>query len=1320
MGLVFDLAEALNIGWSAASGQGVQSLKDVIKERVFRTQLVKELRSAKFSIDNPAAVRVLSSPSFLNWLEAGADSPLEDFLSDAQLRSFAVTSPQLAREIGQALRECLRSLVFRSSTWAERQLLLGSSEAVNTGREILGVVQELEAGLRLARRSTAFAGHARYVDLLRRRRGGQTVDAQDFVPPDLTHPSHPDRIWDRLSVGDGAAVLLKGAGGAGKTRLLLEVTTHADALGWQVIHVLDVGQPATDDDLIDLTLASERPVLIAMDYPNELDGVDLTQLEERLVPLARERGVPLALVGAARPGWLATRPALGPFEVVEICNTASYEQQVSQHLVRAIAPNAIAQVGADEILRLAGTRPMIATLIAREAERRALNESLLTASSGSMRSGRLTDWLRKRLDDDGYEAKRATRFADRSYASEALTVAASIACVLPNSLEVVNLHAAVAARAIGMPEPEQFARRTVVQLEAIGWVAQTDSGVVSVHDVVVDHLIEEIFEADAHNGNDSYGKAMLAGALQSLPSLHAMVGNLTRYVSDADGSSPAHPGPAQRHLATWVSQHATELENTLVHTDDLSLAARTLVAIRKSSVWAMAVAPHWESLVGRWLAAHPTGPETTLVLASLIRQTPLARREWMVKTVQAWLRDRGKTLDARSVVYALLRHSEFHRSDWAIAAIREWLDHNGAHPDARAVVGRLRRVRTPATRAWVVAAVLRWLGTNGQSPDSATVLSPWVHDGDNIDSAWLQDAVRSWLTANSDSASGASLLSRAIERTKPDDRVWLLPVVRTWLSSNARNPGAAVILARLVEGRAVFGRAVVDEIVQVWLNEHDTNPSARIVLESLLHRDDLKDQAWVDSHARSWLDVHGKTLDAGIVLGELAGRSGLRDRKWWSKIVRAWLRSNGTDIKASSLIVVLLGQGGTTDQALTFKITRRWLGIHGTKHEARSVIINLIQRSDLGGDEWAARAAELWLEGKAPELSSRAVLLSLLDRGGLDSHGWVLGVVHAWLEANRLLPDARPIICLLLRYDGPVSLPLEWLARVTTQWLVLHAARSDATYVVQAALEHQDLVGEEWVSDATARWLESHATERGAHAVLNVALEHDDLTRTYWLAVSTETWLSTFARKAIAALVIISAIRSRNLIGLGWVERSAKAWLSENSRHAFAAWIVHLLLPRHVLDGRAWILETTQAWLKENSQRPDARFVLLGLLSDPGATHSGWSVDAARAWLAGNGKLLIADAILARLLAVHDATSPPWLNQATKRWLAAHGTKPAARSVLESLASGREIAEAEWIQEAARDWLALYRHTDGARPLLQILLTRQDLAGSEWVVDATR
>ncbi len=95
------------------------------------------------------------------------------------------------------------------------------------------------------------------------------------------------------------------------------------------------------------------------------------------------------------------------FKVIEIRPSEAHKSAVLETMARRVAPLASATIGKREVIRLCGTRAIIALLIARELEIRATENLLKDINTGTFRSGDLVQWLHRPIEA---LSRRLTRY----------------------------------------------------------------------------------------------------------------------------------------------------------------------------------------------------------------------------------------------------------------------------------------------------------------------------------------------------------------------------------------------------------------------------------------------------------------------------------------------------------------------------------------------------------------------------------------------------------------------------------------------------------------------------------------------------------------------------------------------------------------------------------------------------------------------------------------------------------------------------------------------------------------------------------------------
>ncbi|CAL9285224.1 hypothetical protein [Streptomyces sp. SudanB52_2052] len=186
--------------------------------------------------------------------------------------------------------------------------------------------------------------HAEVMRGLLGRRSYLDQEHLPFVHPGMDHPSHPDRLFGRLSTAGSRGVLLIGPAGSGKTRTSFEVARRAHRAGWQVLHV-QADTAVTADDVAAAVLSCERRrVLLVLDYLDACPQVDLRALAEVLLPEARNRGIALACLASVRPGSLPAvqlRGSAGLLDEVCLRDDWPHQSAVITQVIQHAAPETV-------------------------------------------------------------------------------------------------------------------------------------------------------------------------------------------------------------------------------------------------------------------------------------------------------------------------------------------------------------------------------------------------------------------------------------------------------------------------------------------------------------------------------------------------------------------------------------------------------------------------------------------------------------------------------------------------------------------------------------------------------------------------------------------------------------------------------------------------------------------------------------------------------------------------------------------------------------------------------------------------------------------
>lgn len=218
MGLVFSLAEALNVGWGVVAGEGATGIKDKLNEQLFRRSVVKTLAATEIGVDSSAARRVIRSDEFIEWISDGGTSPLDGYLTDEQMAAFGVPDESTAVEIGEAIGQALGAVAFGLADPVHQEVFRRFGHVDEATLGTFNYVKDIWELL--------VAGQRQETDVLPVRWNERPVTA-------FFTGRHEDLEAIEVAVGSGSTTvvtqLVGGLGGVGKTQLVAKyVAEHRD------------------------------------------------------------------------------------------------------------------------------------------------------------------------------------------------------------------------------------------------------------------------------------------------------------------------------------------------------------------------------------------------------------------------------------------------------------------------------------------------------------------------------------------------------------------------------------------------------------------------------------------------------------------------------------------------------------------------------------------------------------------------------------------------------------------------------------------------------------------------------------------------------------------------------------------------------------------------------------------------------------------------------------------------------------------------------------------------------------------------------------
>ncbi len=654
-----------------------------------------------------------------------------------------------------------------------------------------------------------------------------------YVSPGESHAAAPARILETLVAESGKrAVLLTGAGGVGKTRTCLEVMELAEQSGWTTLYVQPVDGNFDNEDLIRAVAGISGTVLVCLDYINELPNVELGNLVGGLSPHDLNR---VHVLASARPGWVAThrRKLAATVRVIEIERSTEFQQEILSTNLQSLAPTAIAVLGAAEVSRLCGRRPMIALLIATEVERVILEHGEL-ATTKAPPSGDLLLWLTRRLQEDQLQREDPGSVWAPDTMPQHLVECASILMCTPQSETSIQQFLNILADA----NPEIGYSHSWFVLKELGWIEAYEGQMSSVHDIVVDLLLDNLLR-------DSFGRVTEAEGLERVMdpllndarSLWRAMTHINRYaldlVEDQDVSD------LRALLSNWFGIHASAVGEAF--SSDLSVGGYALGGMLRDESIEGIFDGAISAVATPWLSKFGDEPEARHVLYGWLAVADSTSWTVIERHARAWIDIHGRSLHASYVLTAVLRSPHLSAPDH-----RVWLDAGLAylrihqvHPASQFVLAQImnRRDVDPPVLAEVYSLALVWLAANRIQPAEFPLRACLERkDNDGQVGEILQHAL-GWLDAYGDHASASFLLEVILRRSDLD-----IPTLAGAVAQSA-----------------------------AWLEHFSDLEGAQFVLNSLLLREDLAESSRRDivRRADSWLDLFRDHETASFVYGPL-------------------------------------------------------------------------------------------------------------------------------------------------------------------------------------------------------------------------------------------------------------------------------------------------------------------------------------------------------------------------------------------------------------------------------------------------------------------
>ncbi|GHJ47599.1 hypothetical protein Cs7R123_49410 [Catellatospora sp. TT07R-123] len=1165
------------------------------------------------------------------------------------------------------------------------------------------------------------------------------IESLPYLAPDPISNTHPDRILDELDrCASESGTLLVGAAGIGKTRTCFEVGERAVSAGWQVLHVKAGKTPVTTEQLLSTILRGPSRVLVIVDYLNE-SRLDLAALRHQVFPEARRRGIRLALLASARPGWFHRQddPELRHlFRTVDLQLEGQYSDAIQRHIVRSLAPSAIRVVGEGRLLNLCGKRPVLAVLIALEAEAKA-KAGLLHPTAKGIRPGQLIDWLTSRLEEDKLLPAKAASLLEDKDPPLALQVCAAMVAAMPQTRESI-----VECGSAAFGESEGSADHLLAVLYAMGWVTSSDEEWSVVHDIVADQLLERTLVRRISNTvRANVAERVLASCLTQARTLGRFARNLGRLLRDLELDE--READLSNYCATWLPKHVLHISKLLSSLRDEG--GYTIIALIENTAWSSVVHANWATIVRPWLTEHAGTRQARYIIYRGLKFSSSEESGLLLVAALTWLSEHGALVDAQLVLAPLLKSNGIPESTTADiqAHASAWLRLCGSSPEAQFVLSSLLDRTDLVDPKSVHAAAFKWLELHGTSPEAQFVLSRLLDRTDLVDPKSVHAAAFKWLQLHGTSPEAQFVLSRLLDRTDLVDPKSVHAAAFKWLQLHGTSPEARFVLNSLLgRPRQSLGLTDAYACALSWLDTHGAMPEARFLLASLLKCADLIDLKPAVTHAYTWLAHNGGASEAGFLLGVLLRRNGAEPEI--AAHAFTWLADHGAKSEARFVIAPLLKPGdlpALTDAAI-FRFADNWLTLHGHLSEARIILVSLLKRGDIPSSaiayghvfNWLAQCgttmeAQLvlssllkreelpepdfvcecaisWLASRGGTPEARFVLTALLGREDLPDANATYSYVHKWIAAHNSTPDAAYVHSSLWRRNGLPDPDAAWPA--TRDWLSQHGGIPEAQLVLSSLLKREELPEPDFVCECAISWLASRGGTPEARFVLTALLGREDLPDANATYSYVHKWIAAHNSTPDAAYVHSSLWRGNGLPDPDAAWPATRDWLSQHGGTLKAAYVLNSILQRGNLPDVDFSHRYAFAWLSEHGGTPEARFVLAPLLDQVDSTGVTNSHIRAHSWPTAHEASNVGHSTTASPQhdRLHESIASA-VHAYCRLWIATHGSLKGAWLVIAALLRRRD-SRAPAIADAL-DWLTEHGHVLEARFVIAELLSSDDL-----------
>ncbi len=1051
--------------------------------------------------------------------------------------------------------------------------------------------------------------HTAVVAALRGRRSALTESVLPFWPPRRDAPWHPQALWDSLTdPSKSGSILLSGHGGIGKTRTLFEVAALASQDGWDVLHLRGSNVSSAVDYLKERSESTTHPALIVIDYLNLYQTTLDMDLLQELVAAARHPSPKLAVITSVRTGWWNNHekyPGLKSLQHVQLTPTSQDLYDVCAAVAANTAPTAIERRGLGYVLSRTGlTRPVLVRLIATIVEDH-ITSDLVT---DTLVSGDLSDYLRDRLSED-HLAPRASSETPLLPSTVDDTVHAT-AVVLATTPTTVALASTVASTVLASLEehaaPQWTAQHLVSMLINMGWLIPTEAALTSVHDVVVDHVVESVLFPDGTVAHPAHLTTFLNAAADAPAALSNALVTLERIYNEREARDELS-ATLKEHTDTWVRARAGVILSRL--TEDPINGSVTASALL---VTPLLSGPEttWEHLARPLLDELGSHSAARDLLTTAAIHLPNEYSSQIVEQALAWLKANPP--------------------DGADRLLRHLLDRDDVPPES---VGALLDLSFKWSQTYADSLGADFLLTR-------LLTSPFL-DAERTP-ATLSCAIK-WLVRYSNHTYASHLLSAVLHRKdlSSEQSGTAIRLGETWLEQNAAHPSAAFVVPPFLS-RPELTPMQRDNAADIALQRVSSSSDleASYMLKALLGRTDLDkrhvEAACAATHA--WLKQNPGP-EASYMLQALLGRTDLDKRQIEAACAatHAWLKQNPGP-ETNYVLQALLGRTdldkGQIEAACA--ATHAWLK-QNPGPEASYVLPALLGRTDLdkGQIEAACAATHAWLK-QNPGPETNYVLQALLGRTDLDKRQIeaACAATHAWLKQNPG-PETNYVLQALLGRTDLDKGQIEAACAATHAWLKQNPG-PEASYVLPALLGRTDLdKGQiEAACAATHAWLKQNPGPEASN-VVQALLGRSDLDKGEIERLISHGAIQASIRLTRQVLAQASlTVAQRNLL-LRRVAEAASSYTGPAGRRS-----VMLLVRTPDLDPQRLdlVIGTAKSWITRHMDSLQERFILHALLERADLTSSNSEIAAAMAieWVGVHATRTQTSIVLSALLRRRD------------------------------------------------------------------------------------